>query len=136
MKIKLNSPVKIFNVYLIIFLMVLAANFFLNESPYSHIFKITIVVFSFLPFLFVVYHNQQKVLFLQLFTFYLLFSFFILLVFRNIRNTFPIPEVNEEKIVGYAQYFSYPLYFDTFLFLLLLMFPVVIFIILHKKNLQ
>lgn len=38
------------------------------------------------------------------------------LFFRSLRSYFPIPPIGSEKIVGFAQYNGYPLFFDTFLF--------------------
>lgn len=44
----------------------------------------------------------------------------ILLFFRQIRDLFPAPEIEENKIIGYSQYFGYPFYFDTFIFFLII----------------
>jgi hypothetical protein len=46
----------------------------------------------------------------------------LIVLLRHIRAFFPYPEIFSIKIVGYAQYFGYPLYFDTiYIFLLILM---------------
>lgn len=45
----------------------------------------------------------------------------ILFFFRKIRNLFPIPIIEDSEIIGYSQYFGYPFYFDTFIFLAVLL---------------
>lgn len=54
-------------------------------------------------------------------------ALFILFTFRKVRSFFPPPSIGESKIVGYAQYFGYPFYFDTVLFFVFLLSPILIF---------
>jgi hypothetical protein len=62
-------------------------------------------------------------------------NIFLLLGFKKIRTSLPPPEIGSDRLVGFAQYFGYPLYFDAFLFFLLLFSPILLFIILHRyKN--
>lgn len=46
--------------------------------------------------------------------------------FRTVRDSIP-PEIGEHKIVGYAQYFGYPLYLDTFVFFAFILYPILFF---------
>lgn len=55
----------------------------------------------------------------------------LLKYFRVIRGLFAVPEIGREKIIGYAQYVGYPMYFDIFLFYILLFSPVAIIWILY-----
>ena len=52
-----------------------------------------------------------------------IFSIFFLFSFKLIRNLMPPPMIGKDKIVGYAQYFGYPIYFDAVVFLLFLSMP-------------
>lgn len=68
-----------------------------------------------------------------------LFYFFIevllaIFYFRKIRNLFPIPPIGEQKIVGYAQYFGYPLYFDNFAFFLFIISPLLLLSIVTLRR--
>ncbi|GEM_PF-3603007 len=42
----------------------------------------------------------------------------------QVRNMFPLPRIENEHIVGFAQYEGYPLYFETWLFILFLLTPI------------
>ncbi len=46
-------------------------------------------------------------------------------IFRYVRNYFPKPGLKDSNIVGFAQYFGYPLYFDIFLFCFIIFTPLV-----------
>ena len=59
---------------------------------------------------------------------------FIFLNFRYLRSLFGRPEIGENGIIGYAQYFGYPLYFETILFAIFILAPIVIFYILSKTR--
>lgn len=61
-----------------------------------------------------------------------LLSFIILaLTFKKIRELFPIPMINNDKLVGFPQYFGYPLYFDTLFFFFLIFLPVLILLLFY-----
>ena len=45
---------------------------------------------------------------------------------RDIRSLFPLPIIDETKSVGYAQYFGYPIYFDTLAFNFFFLSPLVL----------
>lgn len=52
---------------------------------------------------------------------------FILLMYGQIRLFFPKP--TSAEVVGFAQYFGYPLYFDNFIFLIIILCPIFTFMI-------
>lgn len=61
-----------------------------------------------------------------------IFLFIIIVTFRKIRALFPVPQASDSEIVGYAQYYGYPLYFDTFIFFTIMLSPIVICIIIDQ----
>lgn len=62
----------------------------------------------------------------------------IFILFKKIRGLFLGPQIGENKIVSYSQYFGYPYYFDTILFFVIIFSPSIIMFILKfamkKKN--
>jgi len=62
----------------------------------------------------------------------ILFLVFLFINFRTFRDFFPIPKILESKIIGYSQYFAYPLYFDTFIFFIVILSPIVICLFIEK----
>ena len=56
----------------------------------------------------------------------------ILMTFRQLRSLFSYPKIAEDGIVGYAQYFGYPMYFETIIFFIFVFSPVLVFFILSK----
>lgn len=63
----------------------------------------------------------------------------IITLFRKIRDTLPPPAIDQTKIVGYIQYYGYPTYFDTVIFFILILFPLLYFSIakyIDKKRRQ
>jgi len=62
---------------------------------------------------------------------YIIYSI-ILLNFRQLRSLFNPPKVTEGEIVGYAQYFGHSLYFETIIFFVFILSPIVVFFVLSK----
>lgn len=58
----------------------------------------------------------------------------LLLSFKKIRSLMPPPEIDEEKLVGFAQYFGYPFYFDTIFFFFLIFVPIFTLILVYELN--
>lgn len=56
---------------------------------------------------------------------------FLLINFKNIRAVFPPPEIDGNKLIGFAQYFGYPFYFDTIFFFFLVFIPILTFIFFY-----
>jgi hypothetical protein len=65
---------------------------------------------------------------------YLTIIYIIILVsFRYVRSSLAIDSKNiQADIVGYSQYFGYPLYFETIIFFIFVLSPIVVFYILSK----
>ncbi|EKD27400.1 MAG: hypothetical protein ACD_79C00735G0002 [uncultured bacterium] len=65
-----------------------------------------------------------------------LIIFVLMFYFKKIRTLFPIPEINSDKLIGFAQYYGYPFYFDTIFFFFLIFLPVLVFIVVYllSKN--
>lgn len=56
------------------------------------------------------------------------------LIFRKIRALFGTPMIGDSKLVGFAQYFGYPLFYDTLLFLFIVAVPVLVIFALFLKG--
>lgn len=59
--------------------------------------------------------TPRKAYFL-IFVFYTICLGIVILSFRIIRSWFPIPSITTNKVIGFAQYNGYPLFFDTAFF--------------------
>ncbi len=62
----------------------------------------------------------------------------ILFSVRPVRDYFDGPDIASKKIVGYTQYFQYPMYFDYFFFMCLVLAPIAVtvalfFLKINKK---
>ncbi|MCL5438471.1 MAG: hypothetical protein M1268_00595 [Patescibacteria group bacterium] len=65
-----------------------------------------------------------------------IFLIILMLGFKKTRSLFPPPEIGNDKLIGFSQYFGYPFYFDTIFFFMLILIPICIFVILYKRNLD
>lgn len=131
---KRTSTKKIFIIYLPIYISLLIANILLN-SKLKYLPLVTLIM-SFSPIIFVILTHKYRILFLQTIGIFAAYGLFMLISFKFIRTLFSIPEINNEKIIGYAQYYGYPLYFDTLLFFSFLLVPAVAFYLLYKRHYQ
>lgn len=59
------------------------------------------------------------------------FFLFLFICSKYIRQSLPPPQILDNKIVGFSQFFGYPLYFDFYLFFLILFIPVITFFIFY-----
>lgn len=132
--IKKSSINKTFITYLIVYIPLLIANIFIKVP--GKYFPLALLIISFLPVLLIPLTHKYRTLFLQVMGISLIFGFLMLISFKRIRGLFPIPDINSEKIIGYAQYYGYPLYFDTLLFFSFLLVPAVAFYLLYKRHYQ
>jgi hypothetical protein len=73
---------------------------------------------------------MKKTLFFT-FAFYSIAAAILLLKFRNLRELFPPTQIGEYKIVGFAQYYGYPFYYDNLIFAALILLPSLIFILIY-----
>lgn len=75
--------------------------------------------------------DKLKILAEGIFYIFLIYAF-ILINFRQLRSFLSPPKTAEGELVGYAQYFGYSLYFETIIFLIFVLTPVVILFILSR----
>lgn len=109
------------NIYLSLTLFFLIVSILINIPHVVFLFLFFVPLIFFIP-----KFSSLKVLF-EVFILFALIIGAIFFTFRYFRSLFYPPKITEDKIVGYAQYFGYPLHFDTILFLIFLMIPVFIF---------
>jgi len=76
--------------------------------------------------------NERSKILIEGFSYISIIYLIILLSFRQLRSLFSSPKITEHGIVAYAQYFKYPLYFETILFFVFILSPIVVFFILSK----
>ena len=120
-------------------------NFFLNIYLAAILFYLIIcgsvshIIFLslfFAPFILFIFKFSSIKVLLQLLVYLALLLASIFFTFRYFRSLFYPPLILDNKIVGYAQYFGYPFHFDTLLFFIFLLIPVLAFfyIAFNKKN--
>ena len=91
-----------------------------------------IVVLLILPIVFSIAQSKRKYFLLAVFI-TLMFVFFLAKIGAKkdfeyvILNFFPDPMIGKERIVGYAQYFGFPLYAETLMFSIAFVSPFIIF---------
>ena len=61
----------------------------------------------------------------------ILMLLFFALTFRIVRDNLPPTPISANKIIGYSQYFGYPLFLDTAIFLILILLPIIFFVALR-----
>lgn len=49
----------------------------------------------------------------------------LFVTFRELRLFFPPAKITDAKVIGFSHYFGYPFYFDTIIFFLLFLSPVI-----------
>jgi hypothetical protein len=99
----------------------------IHIPPYSLIIKSLTVIVALIPLAILINQPKQRKVIIG-FVFYVSIALCILaLLFRTLRDILPDPELKVDTSIGYAQYFGYPIYLDTFLFFLLLLLPVIYF---------
>lgn len=94
---------------------------------------IQIVLFS-LPCFYLIYKTKNIIPSLISMGYAIFFCALFALVFRKLRDSLPPPEIHSNKIIGYSQYFGYPFFMDTIIFMLFFFFPLVIFFFLGLRK--
>lgn len=110
--------------------------FFLVVSTLVDVSHIIFLFLFFVPLIFFVFKFSSLRILIETFIYLVLILAAIFFTFRYFRSLFFPPEINEDKIVGYAQYFGYPFHFDTLLFFIFMIIPVLMFfyILFKRKN--
>lgn len=84
------------------------------------------------PFKIITFRLRRIVL--KTLTISFLIIFVLMFSFKKIRDLFPAPEINNEKLIGFSQYYGYPFYFDTVFFMFLIFLPILVFIVVYLLN--
>ncbi len=129
-----NNLNKLFNVYLALLFLVLLESLFFHVLSAQKIVYFLILLTILMPMLLLLINFLHLKGLMRFVIFIGSFCIILFLSFRSLRALFPLPEILGNKIVGYAQYFGYPIYFDNFVFIILFFSPALIFLILFKKK--
>lgn len=116
-------------VLLIINLTSIVLLFIFPKEIVKLILFIDLLLNVFMPTLFI---NPKKAIFII--KVFLLTNFLYLILaisFRDIRSIFP-NFGRDKSIVGFAQYFNYPIYFDIFLFVVILIIPFASYFLIRR----
>ncbi len=120
----MNKAIQVaFTIYLFLLLVMLISPFLIDISKNLHI---AIVFLIFIPLVLILPITRYMRSFIIGASVLCLCYIFVLLHFRSLRMLFPYPKINSEKMVGFSQYFGYPFYFDTVLFFIIMLSPIVV----------
>lgn len=98
----------------------------------TRLFVFLIFLINVFIYIIVISLRRNKLLIFIIF-FTLLFYGILLFIFRDIRSYFPKPGLVGEEVIGFVNYFGYPLYFDLVLFFTIIFSPLMITILLKKS---
>lgn len=114
---------KLLYYHILITAVVIGSYFFL---PYQRLISIIIVLcFLCLPLIVLHADKKNRIIFLKLSFLWISGIIFVAFLFRSLRNVLPPPAIDYEKIVGYSQYFGYPLASDFITYFILLLLPII-----------
>ncbi|GEM_PF-3098869 len=77
---------------------------------------------------------DKKKIIIKCITISIILNLVLLLGFKKIRSYISPPEIGRDGLVGFAQYFGYPFYFDTLIFFFMIFVPILTFIALYVFN--
>src|SRR4029077_17888276 len=101
---------------------------------FQHIYIALPIIFACIPVFTLISKSRNRKIMLYIIAAFILLVLLFAALFRFLRDSLPPPEISHNKIVGYVHYFGYPLYLDTFVFFIFLLFPIVGFYIFrHRK---
>ncbi len=86
------------------------------------------------PALFSWFGKNEKIRIFKYLAIVLFIEIITLLSVRKVRDYFPGPEITDEKIIGYSQYFQYPVNFDYLFFITLILVPVFTALLIRFLN--
>ena len=75
--------------------------------------------------------TNYKIIILKSIFFSLIILIVLIITFKKIRTLFPIPMINNDELVGFPQYYGYPLYFDTVFFFFIIFLPLLILLFFY-----
>lgn len=128
MKLSKSEINLFFNIYIGIILFCLIISTVISVSHIIFLFLF------FIPFIFFIFKFSSLKISSELFIYVTLIAGAIFFTFRFFRSLFNIPKINEDKIIGYAQYFGYPFHFDTLLFFIFIMIPALMTLYIKFKK--
>lgn len=74
---------------------------------------------------------NYKIIILKSIFFSLILLIVLFITFKKISALFPIPMIGNDKLVGFPQYYGYPLYFDTQFFFFIIFLPILILLFFY-----
>lgn len=92
------------------------------------------LIFDFLLciiFLVVILNPNKTIQIVKVFLVSCVLYFILAIFFRSLRSSFP-DFGKDSSIVGFAQYFNYPIYFDIFLFAVILIIPFASYFLIRR----
>ena len=129
-----KSITKYQKVYIITLIILLMLQLFAPSLVIRHILLLVLLLFLLLPSLLILQYTTKKKLLVQYFLSLLLVIFLLALSFRKLRDVLSVPDFTHSGMVGYAQYFGYPLYLDTILFFCLFLYPLAFFLLMGFRK--
>jgi hypothetical protein len=116
--------------YLVILLILTALNFIDDSLLPRHSLLLLLILYIFLPVFYLVKKSWYKKIFFIFGASYFTYIAITALSFKKFRDLFSSkPQVNTD-LLGFPQYYGYPLYLDTAIFFAVILFPVVFFFLM------
>jgi len=119
------------NNYLILLSIITVILLFYPSNFLKTVLLIIVLLILCLPIFYVFYKLKNKFAVLIEAIFFVLLAIIFILTFRKLRDSLPPPAINQTKIIAYTQYFGYPFYLDTAIFLVFIFFPIIVFSVLR-----
>lgn len=116
-----------------LYILLLFITLLLSFLVENRVFNFFIFIIMLTPFLKLLDFKKKKTL-LIFFISVAVFEFFMIFTIEYLRPLFLNTAISENKIIGYAHYFGYPLYFDSVIYTLSVLFPSIAFILLKKNE--
>jgi len=127
---------RLFNYYLVFLIILLAINLlFSNIAKEKPVFMLNAVSLL-LPLFFTLWFSSKRKIFIWFLLYTGVVFGLILVFFRVLRMIFPPPKIGTDQIIGYAQYFGYPLNFETILVDSIIILPAVILFLLSIRYIK
>ncbi len=116
---------KWFNLFLIFFgILTILLN--VARDSFSHFYSFIVSVTVLSPIIYILLHCKNKKVFITTITLILLEIAVLFATFRQFRLLFHPAKITDAKVIGFAHYFGYPFYFDTIIFFLIFLSPIII----------
>lgn len=117
---------KKFNWLLIVLSFIVLISFIFSNKLFSLLFWVAVVVIISTSI-----KIRKSELFIKTFSIFLIEGGVIFLLFRKLRSFMPPSQITQENVVGFAQYNGYPMYYDTVVFFIFIISPILICTMLY-----